>query len=155
MASHGHQGRMSLSAAFLALSALGCDGLLDDSDHPLTATITTDRTVLQRVDTAQIRVTITNRSERPVTISANACPEMFEIVNSTATVVAPAPKYCILVASQLTLQPAESQVFEHRWFAQDAATADPLPAGEYRARVRIFLGGRVTPGAPVRITLVD
>jgi hypothetical protein len=151
-----HHGRLSLSAAFFVLSALGCDGLLGDSDHPLTATITVDRAVLQRTDTAQIRVTVTNRSARPVKIPASACPPSFVIVDSTGTVVAPAPRVCLLIAvPPVTLQPAESHVFEDRWFAQDTWTGDPLPSGEYRARVGVMVDRRAARSAPVSITLAD
>jgi hypothetical protein len=149
-----HHGRLCLSVAFLVLSAPGC-GLLEDSDHPMTATITVDRAVLQRTDTAQIRVTVTNRSTRPVTFSASSCPSRFDIVDSTGTVVAPAIRYCILVPLPMTLQPAESHVFEHRWLVQDVRTNDPLPSGEYRARVGVFFDRRAARSAPVSITLVD
>ena len=150
-----HHGRLSLSAAFLVLGAVGCDGLLD-SDYPLTATITVDRAILQRTDTAQIRVTVTNQSARPVTIPTNTCPTNFEIVDSTGTVVAPVfPEICNLIALSRTLQPADSHVFEHRWSAQNVRTDDPLPSGVYRARVAIFLDRRAARSAPLSITLVD
>lgn len=151
-----HHGRLCLSAAFFVLSAPGC-GLLDDSAHPLTATITVDPAVLQQTDTAQINVTVTNQSTRPVTISGNACPANFEIVDSTGTVVV-APVFsqvCPAVASFRTLQPAESHVFEHRWLVQDFTTGDPLPSGVYRVRVGVFYDRRAARSAPVSITLVD
>lgn len=152
-----HHGRLRLSAAFLALSALGCDGLLD-SDHPLTATITVDPAVLQRTDGAQINVTVTNQSTRPVTISTNTCGADFEIVDSTGTVVV-APLFsqvCPAFASSRILQPAESHVFENRWFRWlDFRTGDPLPSGVYRVRVGVFYDRRAARSAPVSITLVD
>ena len=127
---------------------------------PIDASLTVDRESLEPGEQALVTVTVTNRSDDPVTIDAGVCDGAFEVRTLLGIVVGPPQVPCLAVLTLEELAPGESHVFQRAWdgsgVTEDRSARIELPPDEYflRARVRIW-GGPMVRGEDVRIRLEE
>lgn len=135
----------------VAIAMLGGCGVLDPSEM-IDVQVTLSDSLIKVSGTIEIAVTATNRGGTDVSVGAKGCPQTFQVMDASGTVVGPETVLCTLEAlPPRTLKPGESIGFGYRWAGGGLGPeGSRLPAGPYLVRGQISVFGEGVAYSPPR-----
>jgi hypothetical protein len=141
---------------FVFLAVAGCR-FLTDSDDALTVAITSDRSTISAEDSAQLRVTLTNRSSRAVEVNL-PCPHYFVVSDPSGREAGPPRLLCALILLPPTrLASGESLTLADTWAADSGDGSSGrtvrVAPGTYQLRGVLFGQHRAVTSPPITVVV--